>query len=107
MKMTMTEESWHAVRNITGVTGFVGPMGRPIPLTEDEIRRMHLEKLTVTTEFKVGDKVNVIDGALEGFVGEIESINAAASKCKVIVSMFGRATPVELELNQIELIENL
>lgn len=107
IKMVYDNSMWHMIVNTRGVTGFVGPMGRPIPLTEDEIRRMHLEKLTVTTEFKVGDKVNVIDGALEGFVGEIESINAAASKCKVIVSMFGRATPVELELNQIELIENL
>ena len=107
IKMIYDNSMWHMIVNTRGVTGFVGPMGRPIPLTDDEVKRMHLEKLIVDTEFKVGDKVSVIDGALEGFVGDIESINAAAGKCKVIVSMFGRATPVELELNQIELIENL
>ncbi len=107
IKMVYDNSMWHMIVNTRGVTGFVGPMGRPIPLTDDEIRRMHLEKLTVDTEFKVGDKVSVVNGALEGFVGDIESINAAAGKCKVIVSMFGRATPVELELNQIELIEKL
>ena len=107
VKMVYDNSMWHMIVNTRGVTGFVGPQGRPIPLTEDEIKRMHLEKITVDTEFKVGDKVSVVDGALEGFVGDIESINAAAGKCKVIVSMFGRATPVELELNQIELIENL
>ncbi len=107
IKMIYDNSMWHMIVNTRGVTGFVGPMGRPIPLNDDEVKRMHLEKLVVDTEFKVGDKVSVIDGALEGFVGDIESINAAAGKCKVIVSMFGRATPVELELNQIELIENL
>ncbi len=107
IKMVYDNSMWHMIVNTRGVTGFVGPQGRPIPLTDDEIKRMHLEKVTVDTNFKVGDKVSVTDGALEGFVGDIESINAAAGKCKVIVSMFGRATPVELELNQIELIENL
>ena len=107
IKMVYDNSMWHMIVNTRGVTGFVGPQGRPIPLTDDEIKRMHLEKHTTSTEFKVGDKVSVIEGALEGFVGDIESINVASGKCKVIVSMFGRATPVELELNQIELIENL
>ena len=105
--MIMNDDTWYVVRNTRGVTGFVGPMGRPIPLTDEEVKRMHLETRTVETDFKVGDKVSVVEGPLEGFVGDIESIDALAGKCKVIVSMFGRLTPVELALNQITLIENL
>jgi len=105
IKMVYDNSMWHMIVNTRGVTGFVGPQGRPIPLTEDEIKRMKLERTTISTNFKVGDKVNVTDGALEGFVGEIESIDLMNSKCKVIVSMFGRQTPVVLELNQIEPID--
>ncbi|MBQ4049537.1 MAG: transcription termination/antitermination factor NusG [Clostridia bacterium] len=105
IKMVYDNSMWHMIVNTRGVTGFVGPQGRPIPLTEDEIKRMHLEKVVVDTNFNVGDRVNVTDGPLEGFVGEIESLDAVNGKCKVIVSMFGRQTPVDLELNQIELVE--
>ena len=105
IKMVYDNSMWHMIVNTRGVTGFVGPQGRPIPLTEDEIKRMHLEKVVVDTNFNVGDRVNVTDGPLEGFVGEIESLDAINGKCKVIVSMFGRQTPVDLELTQIELIE--
>lgn len=102
VKMRYDNSMWHMVVNTRGVTGFVGPQGRPIPLTEDEIKHMHLEKIVVETEFKVGDKVNVTDGPLSGFIGDIEAINPELGKAKVIVSMFGRPTPVELELYQIE-----
>ncbi len=105
IKMVYDNSMWHMIVNTRGVTGFVGPQGRPIPLTEDEIKRMHLEKIVVDTNFSIGDKVNVVDGPLEGFIGEIESIDVPNGKCKVIVSMFGRQTPVDLELSQIELIE--
>jgi len=105
IKMVYDNSMWHMIVNTRGVTGFVGPQGRPIPLTEDEIKRMRLEKVVVDTNFSIGDKVNVVDGPLEGFVGEIESIDLASGKCKVIVSMFGRLTPVDLELCQIEPID--
>ena len=91
------------ITNTRGVTGFVGPQGRPLPLTEDEIKRLGIDKgVAVETDYRVGDRVKVVQGPLEGFVGEIETLDAAASKCRVIVSMFGRETPVDLELYQIE-----
>ena len=105
VKMIYNNDMWHMITNTRGVTGFVGPQGRPLPLTEDEIRRMHLEKIVVETNYAVGDRVKVTQGPLEGFVGEIDSLDVAASKCRVIVSMFGRETPVDLELYQIERVE--
>jgi transcriptional antiterminator NusG len=105
IKMIYDNSMWHMIVQTRGVTGFVGPLGRPIPLSEDEIRRMHLEKIVVSTEFKVGDKVKVTDGPLDGFMGEIETLDALAGKVKVVVSMFGRLTPVDLELFQIAPVE--
>lgn len=105
VKMVYDNSMWHMIVHTRGVTGFVGPQGRPISLNEDEVRRMRLEKVVVSTEFKVGDRVTVTDGPLEGFVGEIETIDTENSKVKVIVSMFGRLTPVDLELYQIAPIE--
>ena len=105
VKMIYNNDMWHMITNTRGVTGFVGPQGRPLPLNEDEIRRMHLEKIVVETNYKVGDRVKVTQGPLEGFVGELDSLDVSASKCRVIVSMFGRETPVDLELYQIERAE--
>ena len=103
VKMDYNNDMWHIITNTRGVTGFVGPLGRPIPLTDDEVKRMHLEKPTVVvTDFKIGETVKIVDGSLEGFIGTIDALDVAASKCKVTVSMFGRLTPVELELSQIE-----
>lgn len=102
IKMDYDNSMWHIITNTRGVTGFVGPQGRPLPLTDEEVKRMRIEKVVADTDFKAGDKIKVTDGALEGFVGTIESIDLANSKCKVSVSMFGRITPVELELYQIE-----
>ena len=102
IKMDYNNDMWHMITNTRGVTGFVGPQGRPLPLTEDEIKRMHLEKIVVETDLQVGDKVKVTQGPLEGFVGTVDALDAAAGKCRVIVSMFGRETPVDLELYQIE-----
>lgn len=105
IKMYYDNSMWHMITNTRGVTGFVGPKGYPLPLTEEEIKRMHLEKIVVETDYHVGDRVKVTQGPLEGFVGEIDSIDAPNSKCRVIVSMFGRETPVDLELYQIERAE--
>jgi len=101
-KMVYENNMWHMVTNTRGVTGFVGPMGRPIPLTDDEIKRMQLEKIVVETDLKVGDSVKVLQGALEGFIGVIEAVDPVTSKCKIMVNMFGRNTPVDLEMYQIE-----
>ncbi len=102
VKMIMTDESWYVVRNCRGVTGFVGPGSKPVPLTEQEIINMGLEKRTVTIDFEVGDKIRVKYGPLEGFVGVIDAIVMERQKIKAKVSMFGRDTDVELEFNQVE-----
>lgn len=102
VKMILTEESWYVVRNVRGVTGFVGPDGKPVPLTDEEIREMGFEDVPVTIDYEVGDNVKVISGPLESFVGVVEEINMEKSKVRVLVSMFGRETPVELEFSQIQ-----
>lgn len=102
VKMILTEESWYVVRNVRGVTGFVGPDGKPVPLTDEEIRAMGFEDIPVTIDYEVGDNVKVISGPLESFVGVVEEINMEKSKVRVLVSMFGRETPVELEFSQIQ-----
>lgn len=104
IKMILTEESWYVVRNVRGVTGFVGPEGKPEPLTDDEIRAMGFETAPVTIDCEVGDSVRIVSGPLESFVGIIEEINVEKAKVKVLVSMFGRETPVELEFAQIQKI---
>lgn len=104
VKMVMTDESWYVVRNCRGVTGFVGPGSKPVPLTEQEIINMGLEKQTVSIDFEVGDNIRVKYGPLEGFVGVIDAIIMDRQKIKAKVSMFGRDTEVELEFNQVEQI---
>ena len=102
IKMILTEESWYIVRNVRGVTGFVGAGGKPVPLTDEEIRSMGFEKMSVNINYEVGDTVQVASGPLEGFVGVVEEINMEKEKVRVLVSMFGRETPVELEFSQIQ-----
>lgn len=102
IKMILTEESWYIVRNVRGVTGFVGAGGKPVPLTDEEIRSMGFEKMPVNINYEVGDTVQVASGPLEGFVGVVEEINIEKEKVRVLVSMFGRETPVELEFSQIQ-----
>ncbi|MBQ7364378.1 MAG: transcription termination/antitermination factor NusG [Clostridia bacterium] len=107
VKMIMTDETWHVVRNITGVTGFVGPGSRPVPLTDDEVAAIGVEKPAVTVlSFEVGDSVKIIAGALNGFIGRVEEISDDKKKVKVMASMFGRETPVELETSSVERISN-
>ena len=105
VKMVMTDESWYAVRNIRGCTGFVGPSSKPIPLTEDEVARLGIDKKEVEVRNKVGDSVNIVDGPLEGFVGTVEEMDVEKNRVRVTVSMFGRETPVELELDQAEPVD--
>lgn len=102
IKMILTEESWHIVRNVRGVTGFVGAGGKPVPLTNEEIRNMGFEKVPVEIDYEEGDTVKVVSGPLDGFVGVVQEINMKKEKVRVLVSMFGRETPVELEFSQIQ-----
>ena len=102
IKMVYTDETWYVVRNIRGCTGFVGPSSEPIPLTDEEVARMGVETKTVEISYKVGDSVRITDGPLEDFV---EEIDAEKNCVRVTVSMFGRDTSAELELNQAELVE--
>lgn len=102
IKMVMTDESWYVVRNTRGVTGFVGPGSKPVPLSEEEIKTMGVEEVIPTVDYEVGDNVRVVSGPLESFIGVVEEINMEKKKVRVSVSMFGRETPVELELLQIQ-----
>ena len=105
VKMIYGDDIWHAVTRTRGITGFVGPKGRPLHLTEEEIRKMRLEKNTVVDiTITENDKVEVLDGALNGFVGSVISVDRENAKCKVMVEMFGRDTPVDLNLDQIRKI---
>ena len=102
IKMIVTEESWYIVRNTRGVTGFVGSGTDPIPLTDAEIRNMGFDEVPVNVDYDVNDTVEVINGPLEGFIGTVQEINKEKQKVKVLVSMFGRETPVELEFSQVQ-----
>ena len=105
IKMVYTDETWYVVRNIRGCTGFVGPSSEPIPLTDAEVERMGVETKSVEISYSVGDSVRITDGPLEDFVGVVEEIDTEKNCVRVTVSMFGRDTAAELELDQAELIE--
>ena len=105
VKMVLTDESWYVVRNIRGCTGFVGPSSDPIPLTDAEVAALGVETKQVEVSYGVGDSVQIIDGPLEGFVGIVEEIDTEKNRVRVTVSMFGRETPVELELDQAEMVD--
>ena len=105
VKMVMTDETWHLVRNVRGVTGFVGSGNKPIPLTEAEIASLGVEKREVRLSYQVGDSVKIIDGPLEGFVGIVKEIALQDQLVTVMVSMLGRETPVELKFNQVASME--
>ena len=106
VKMIMTDDTWHLVRNIRGATGFVGSGNKAIPLTDAEITALGVEKHEIVVNYSVGDSVKITDGALESFIGTVEELDMEHSKVRVVVSMFGRETPVELELDQVEVIQN-
>ena len=102
IKMIVTDETWYIVRNTRGVTGFVGSGTNPIPLTEEEIRNMGFEDVPITVDYDVNESVKIMNGPLEGFIGVVQEINKEKGKVKVLVSMFGRETPVELEFSQVQ-----
>ncbi|HIU83093.1 MAG TPA: transcription termination/antitermination factor NusG [Candidatus Faecicola pullistercoris] len=106
LKMIYTNHIWYMVTSTRGVTGFVGPQGRPLPLTPEEVKRNGLEKIEIEDfDIRSGDNIRVVSGPLEGFIGEVESISAEHQKVKVVVSMFGRQTPVELDFSQVEKLQ--
>lgn len=105
IKMVMTDESWHVVRNVRGVTGFVGSGNKGIPLTDEEIAALGVEKREIVVGYQIGDNVRINEGALSSFIGVVEEIDLDKNKVRVVVSMFGRETPVELDLDQVELIQ--
>ena len=104
-KMVMTDECWHIVRNIRGVTGFLGSGNKPIPLSESDIAALGVEKREIFVGYEVGDSGKITYGALESFLGTDDEIDLEHNKVRVVVSMFGRETPVELELDQVEPVE--
>ena len=100
--MIMTNESWYVVRNTRGVTGFVGPGSKPVPLTETEIKRMGIEIKLPEIDMDLGDSVRVVSGPFEDFIGIVQDVNHEKRLLKVMISMFGRETPVEVEYTQVE-----
>lgn len=101
VKMIVTEATWYIVRNTRGVTGFVGSGTDPIPLTEQEIRQMGFEVQNINVDYSVGDSVSITGGSFDGFVGNVQEINKDKRKVKVLVSMFGRETPIEVDFSQV------
>ena len=101
IKMIVTDDSWYVVRNIRGCTGFVGPASKPVPLTDDEVAALGVEKHSVEVGYSEGDTVKIISGPLEGYTGTVKMVDTANNSVCVVLSMFGRETPVELELDQI------
>lgn len=104
VKMIMTDESWYIIKNVRGVTGFVGSGTKPTPLTEEEVLQLGVEKHEIVVNYDVGDNVKITDGPLTSFIGVVDSLDIDKNKVRVIVSMFGRETPVELELDQVETV---
>jgi transcriptional antiterminator NusG len=106
VNLTLTEESWYVVRNTPGVTGFVGMGNNPTPLRKEEvdqiIKRMEAEAPTVKVTFKVGERVRIVDGPFNDFRGVVSEIDMERTKVRVMVSFFGRETPVELDFLQVE-----
>lgn len=105
VKMVLTDESWHVVRNVRGVTGFVGSGNKAVPLSDEEILALGVERHDIQIDFSLGDTVKVIDGPLSGFNGVIDEIELDKRRVRVIVSMFGRETPVDLDFEQIEIVK--
>lgn len=102
IKMIMTDESWYLVRNTRGVTGFVGPGSKPVPLSDEEVKALGVVERLPAIELDINDTIKVMEGPFENFIGTVESISQEKRKIKAFVSMFGRETLVELDYNQIE-----
>ncbi len=106
IKMVMTDESWYVVRNTRGVTGFVGPGSKPVPLSDEEVKRMGIEKAAAfDIKVSVGDSVEIKSGPMEGFSGKVTKVDKESGKVSVLVSMFNRETSVEIDYSQVETID--
>ena len=105
IKMIVTEETWYIVRNTRGVTGFVGSGTDPIPLTDEEIRAMGFEEVSISIDYDINDSVQILNGAFKDSIGTVQEINKEKHKVKVLISMLGRETPVELEFSQIQKVD--
>ena len=106
VKMVLTDETWYVIKNVRGVTGFVGSGTKPTPLTEEEVLQLGVEKHEIVVNYAEGDSVKITDGPLTSFIGVVDMLDVDKNKVRVIVSMFGRETPVELELDQVETINS-
>ena len=106
VKMILTDDSWHLIHNVRGATGFVGSDGKAVPLTEQEIYDLGVEHKEIVVGYAVGDSVKVTDGPLSGFIGVVDELEPERDRVRVVVSMFGRETPVDLELDQVEVIKD-
>ena len=102
VKMILTDDSWNLIHNVRGATGFVGSDGKAIPLSEQEIFDLGVERREIVVGYGLGDQVKVIDGPLAGFYGVVDELEPEKNRVRVVVSMFGRETPVDLELDQVE-----
>lgn len=105
VKMVMNDDSWYVVRNIRGCTGFVGPSSKPVPLSDEEVERLGVETKSVEVNYDVGDSVRITDSPFEDSIGIVDNIDLQNNSVRVIIHMFGRETPVELELSQVEPLE--
>ena len=105
VKMVMNDDSWYVVRNIRGCTGFVGPSSKPVPLSDEEVERLGVETKSVEVNYEVGDSVRITDSPFEDSIGIVDDIDLQNNSVRVIIHMFGRETPVELELSQVEPLE--
>lgn len=105
VKMVMNDDSWYVVRNIRGCTGFVGPSSKPVPLSDEEVERLGVETKSVEVNYEVGDSVRITDSPFEDSIGIVDEIDLQNNIVRVIIHMFGRETPVELELSQVEPLE--
>ena len=106
VKMILTDDSWHLIHNVRGATGFVGSDGKAVPLPEQEILDLGVEHREIVVGYAVGDSVKVNDGPLAGFIGVVDELEPDKDRVRVVVSMFGRETPVDLELDQVEVIKD-
>ena len=105
VKMRMNDESWHIIRNTTGVTGFVGPGSRPVPLAEAEVEALGVEVRVIEVNYSVGDSVKICSGPLSGFIGVVDEISDDKKKVGVTASLFGRETKVELDSHQVKTLD--
>ena len=106
VKMKYADDLWHNVTRTRGITGFVGPKGRPLALTEEEVRKLRLENIKVEIDLENGDKIEIINGPLNGMVGTVNQVNSETGIVSVVVEMFGRETTVDVEISQVRKINS-